>query len=193
MSAASIRAATSSDLDLVVATLVTAFCADPLVRWVFPEPHQYLTNFPKVVRLHWGRAFPHGSAYCTDDAQGAALWFPPGVQADPALGEVIQTAVVQADQEKVFGLLEQMSAYQPSQPHWYLRLIGVDPMQQGRGYGSALLRHALIRCDRENKPAYLESSSNRNLPLYERHGFQVLGKIHVGDSPTIYPMLRPAG
>jgi len=30
-------------------------------------------------------------------------------------------------------------------PHWYLPLIGVDATKQGRGYDSALLRHALER------------------------------------------------
>ena len=66
-----------------------------------------------------------------------------------------------------------------------------DPASRGRGYGSALLRHALQRCDRENAPAYLESSNPRNIPLYERYGFKALGSIQSGSSPTLVPMLRP--
>jgi hypothetical protein len=38
--------------------------------------------------------------------------------------------------------------------------------------------------------AYLESSNLRNVPLYERHGFKVLGTIQAGGSPPITPMLR---
>ncbi len=89
-----------------------------------------------------------------------------------------------------------MGRYHPTDPHWYLPLIGVDPSQQGKGYGSALMQHALVPCDRDNKIAYLESSnpsSNhepRNIPLYERHGFEILGTIQVGTSPPIFPMLR---
>lgn len=52
------------------------------------------------------------------------------------------------------------------------------------------MAHALARCDVEGLPAYLESSNPRNLPFYERHGFEVLGKIQVGSSPTLVPMLR---
>lgn len=33
--------------------------------------------------------------------------------------------------------------------------------------------------------AYLESSNPANVPLYEQHGFVVLGTIQVGSSPSI--------
>jgi hypothetical protein len=39
-------------------------------------------------------------------------------------------------------------------------------------------------------PAYLESSNPRNLSFYRRHGFEPLGAIQVGSSPTLVPMLR---
>ena len=85
-----------------------------------------------------------------------------------------------------------MRGYHPREPHWYLPLIGVDPFQQGSGLGSALMRHALARCDREGKPAFLESSNPKNVSLYERNGFEMLGRIQVGASPILFPMLRKA-
>jgi GNAT superfamily N-acetyltransferase len=69
-------------------------------------------------------------------------------------------------------------------------MIGVEPAQQGEGYGSALLKHALERCDSDDKLAYLESSSPKNLPLYKRHEFELLGTIQAGSSPMLFPMLR---
>ena len=85
-----------------------------------------------------------------------------------------------------------MGRYHTSEPHWYLPLIGVDPARQGKGYGAALMRHALAACDRDGMPAYLESTNPRNVPLYERHGFALLGTIQAGSSPPIFPMLRTA-
>ncbi len=38
--------------------------------------------------------------------------------------------------------------------------------------------------------AYLESTNPLNVPLYERHGFEVVGTIEVGDAPAVYPMVR---
>jgi ribosomal protein S18 acetylase RimI-like enzyme len=87
-------------------------------------------------------------------------------------------------------LFEKMGSYHPTEPHWYLPLIGVEPTKQGRGCGSALLRHALERIDRDGGIAYLESTNPANIPLYRRHGFEVVGTIQVGDSPPLYPMVR---
>jgi GNAT superfamily N-acetyltransferase len=68
--------------------------------------------------------------------------------------------------------------------------MGIDPVHQGKGLGGALLEHAAAICDRDGAPAYLESSNPRNIPLYERHGFEALGRIQAGSSPTMVPMLR---
>ena len=83
-----------------------------------------------------------------------------------------------------------MAKYHPHEPHWYLPLIGVDPAHQGKGHGDALMSYALDRCDRERVPAYLESTNPRNISLYRRHGFEPLGTIQAGSSPTLVPMVR---
>jgi GNAT superfamily N-acetyltransferase len=68
--------------------------------------------------------------------------------------------------------------------------MGVNTFQQGKGIGSALLQHTLIQCDRDSKLAYLESTSPKNIPFYKRHGFELLGTIQAGTSPSIFLMLR---
>ncbi len=97
-----------------------------------------------------------------------------------------------SDDAKKYGpeVFEKMNNYHPKEPHWYLPLLGVDPLHHDEGLGSALLQHALVTCDRDNKFAYLESSNQKNIPFYERHGFEVLGTIQVNMSPPIFPMLR---
>jgi ribosomal protein S18 acetylase RimI-like enzyme len=57
-------------------------------------------------------------------------------------------------------------------------------------HGSALMRHALSVCEREGKAAYLESTNPRNISLYVRFGFEIVGTIQIGSSPPIFPMLR---
>jgi ribosomal protein S18 acetylase RimI-like enzyme len=191
MTSPSIRSATASEKDRAISTVVTAFSSDPIARWVLPDSQRYLTYFPKFVPLMSGGAFEAGSAYCTDDFSAASLWLPPGVHPDQeAMGALAESAVPAADQEKVFSFLEQMGAYHPTESHWYLPFIAVDPMHQGRGLGSALLIHALQTCDREQLPAYLEATSPDSRRLYERHGFEALGEIQSADSPPLFPMLR---
>ncbi|MEK6325093.1 MAG: GNAT family N-acetyltransferase [Acidobacteriota bacterium] len=188
-----IKSATASDQEHVIAVIVLAFGADPVARWAYPDPHEYLSYFPDLVRAFGGKAFEHSTGYCVDGFSGAALWLPPDVQPqEEEMIALLERTVPERSQEEVFSVLEQMGGYHPTEPHWYLPLIGVDPAQQGNGYGSALMGHALIPCDRENKLAYLESTNPRNIPLYKRHGFEVMGTIQVGSSPPIFPMLRRA-
>jgi GNAT superfamily N-acetyltransferase len=191
MTTSTIKTVTAADADPAIAVVTLAFSTDPAARWAWSDPQQYLRHFPSFVRAFGGKAFPHGSAYAVDSYAGAALWLPPAVHPDDdALIALFKRTVPESRHTDVFAVFEQMGHYHPKEPHWYLPLIGVDPVHQGKGYGAALMQHALIPCDRDHTPAYLESSNPQNIPLYERHGFAVLGTIQVGTSPTIFPMLR---
>ena len=91
----------------------------------------------------------------------------------------------------MFAVLEEMEKYHPEDA-WYLAIIGVDPAYQGTGIGSQLMKKALERVDSEGLTAYLESSNPRNMSLYERCGFEVIGQIQIGECPVIHPMIREA-
>jgi GNAT superfamily N-acetyltransferase len=191
MATPSILTADPSKRQRVISTVITSFTSDPIARWVFPDAEQYLTYFPQVVTHMGGAAFDHDGAFHTDDFSAASLWLPPNVHPDQeALGEVAERAIPESEQEKVFGFLEQMDVYHPKEPHWYLPFIGVDPVKQGLGYGSSLLKHVLPNCDRDKLPAYLEATSPGSRRLYERHGFKAIGEIQSADSPPLWPMLR---
>jgi GNAT superfamily N-acetyltransferase len=186
----SVKAASQTEIDQCVALMVLAFSSDPAARWMYPDPHAFREYFPRFVRAFGGAAFEHGSAHYMDGS-AAALWLLPGTQSpEDALVALIRDSVPARDQDALFAVFEQMGQCHPREPHWYLPLSGTDPGQQGKGYGSALLSYALAICDEEKMPAYLEATSPRNVPLYQRHGFEVLGTIQAGTSPPITPMLR---
>lgn len=186
-----INVAPTTDEDRAIATITMAFSNDPIVRWAFRDADRYLTYWPRFVKAFGGGAFAKGSADSIDDCGGVALWLPPGAGPDEeTMGEVAAEGVASDDQEEVFGFMGQMGEFHPTEPHWYLPVIGVDVTKQGRGYGSTLLRHALERCDKDRLPAYLEATSPLNKLLYERHGFEELGVIQMGSSPPMWPMLR---
>jgi ribosomal protein S18 acetylase RimI-like enzyme len=186
-----IKAVTPANADQAVGTIVLAFGADPIARWFYPDPHEYLLHLPGFGREFAGKAFEQCSAYYIDGYLGAALWLPPDVHPEEtALAALLQRTIPEKNQQEIFAFIEQMDRSHPSEPHWYLPMIGVDPAQQGKGYGSALLKHALERCDGEGKLAYLEASSPKSIPLYQRHGFELVSTIEVGSSPPLFPMVR---
>lgn len=191
--AASIKTANENDSAGVINVMTLAFSTDPMARWSLPDPSTYLENFPLLVKAFGGKALAAGTAFLADGCGGAALWLEPGVQPDEeTLIGIVERTASDAIKPDLFAVFEQMGKFHPKEPHWYLPMIGVDPAMQGNGLGSALLKHALEICDRDHHFAYLESSNPRNVPLYERHGFKVIGEIQAGSSPMMRPMLREA-
>ena len=178
MKSPTVTVATSADEQSAVETIVLAFAADPMARWTWPNAGQYLAALPRMARAFGGKAFVNGSAYVSEGQAGAALWLPPGVHSDnEELAAIIESTVAPSLALEAAPIFEQMSAYHPAAPHWYLPLIGVDPAHQGGGHGNALMAHALARCDCDHAAAYLESSNPRNIPFYQRLGFVALGEI----------------
>ena len=186
-----VRPAVPADEPLVIGVITLAFSTDPMARWAFPDPATYLAAMPAFARAFGCNGFALGAAHLIEGGQGAAMWLPPGVQPDAETMNALTERYVPRDQlDDMMKVFTQMESYHPSDDCWYLPMIGVDPSCQGRGYGSALLRYALPQCDRDGVAAYLESSNPRNISLYERHGFERLGLIQAGTSPTMVPMLR---
>ena len=174
-----------------IAALTLAFVRDPVMRWLFPEPEAYISHFPGFARAFGAPAFTARTAWMSEDQGGAALWFPSGVHPDSdAIADRLFSSVDEGKHETLAGVLEEMGAFHPEEPHWYLSIIGVDAAHQGKGLGSRLMQVALERCDREGLIAYLESSNPANISLYERHGFEVVGEIRKDGAPPIIPMLR---
>jgi ribosomal protein S18 acetylase RimI-like enzyme len=158
---------------------------------MYPSPESYLRHFPAFVMALGGRALEVGTAYFIGDVQAAALWLPPNVGPDETtLMALIRRTLPDKKQEELAAIVEAMGHYHPDEPHWYLPWIGVDPALHHRGYGSALLDHGLRFPDHDGIPAYLEASSLESIPLYQRHGFEVLGTIQVGTAPPVTPMIR---
>jgi len=187
-----VETATAAHEAAVYDTLMLAFASDPMARWTWPDAHVYLEVFPRFAKAFGGAGFALGTAHRIGN-EAAALWLPPGVEPDSeAMDRLMQGSLSAEVAADVVQIMEQMTSFHPQEEHWYLPMIGADPAHQGKGLGSALLKHALAICDRDGVAAYLESSNPRNIPLYERHGFVRLGSIQAGSSPVVTPMLRKA-
>lgn len=178
--------------------LAGAFTDDPVWAWLVPtdaprRDERLRTFFTSMARSYLRR---DKHAYLAGDAAGAALWSAPGSWNLP-VREVVRESLPAL---RAFGrnlpraLRTQLEVERkhPKEPtHWYLGYLGVAPGHQGQGIGTALLREVLERADADRVPAFLESSNERNLTLYERSGFRVVESYAaLGKGPTIWRMWR---
>jgi hypothetical protein len=99
----------------------------------------------------------------SSDGLGVALWLPPGVNSDDGpLEAVIAESIAEEKQADVSAAFGRTKHYRPTEPHWYLPLIGVEPLHRNKGCGAGLLQHGL-----RHRPAYLWSSNPLNTSLYK--------------------------
>ncbi|HYB23027.1 MAG TPA: GNAT family N-acetyltransferase [Solirubrobacteraceae bacterium] len=192
----SVRRAGAQDVPALAAMLARAFLDDPVASWAWQadelRPHA-LERF-QAIRLR--QLLGGQEIWTTDDLSSAALWAPPGSW-HMSLREVAVLArcflhprlftrvpLVALGWER----LERAHPRRP--PHFYLAVLGTEPDAQGQGLGSAVLRPVLDQCDGDQVCAYLESSKERNVDFYARHGFRVLEEIRLLRGPKMWKMWR---
>jgi len=171
-----VRAATESDIDGIAETLTSAFAADPMWGWAFPDSSD-LNAFWKFFA---GSALRYPWTFIADDFAAVSVWIPPGgVEMTPeeeeATGPLLEELIGSRATE-VMALIDAFENNHPTdRPHYYLSLLGTHGAHRGKGIGMSLLAENLKAIDVERAPAYLESSNPANNARYERHGFHRIG------------------
>jgi ribosomal protein S18 acetylase RimI-like enzyme len=192
-----VRKARPDEVTALSRALARAFFEDPLSTYVLPDA----SNRPRIseagLTLFLRRAwFELGETYAVGEpAAGVCIWNPPGTW-EIGIGKQLSMLpallrVYGRNLPRLLSALNSAESDHPTEPHYYLPFLGVEPESQGRGMGSALMHPVLSRCDADRTAAYLESSTTRNRALYERHGFEVMSEFKLGrGGPTFWRMWR---
>jgi ribosomal protein S18 acetylase RimI-like enzyme len=193
-----IRRAVDADVPALVDLLVRAFDDDPVMNWLVRQDEGRAAGFHRFFEIAIRDVtLPHGQVFTTIDRSGVAAWAPPDRWRAGFLDQLRHLpdyvrVVGPRRFMRVMTAVSRLEARHPTAPHLYLFDLGVDPASRGRGIGSALLREMLDRCDHDGVPAYLENSKERNLPLYERHGFRTTESLLLEPAgPRVWLMWRP--
>lgn len=192
-----IRKMGAGEIPQVARALAQAFYDDPHFRWIVRDDAKRMQRLERGFATFMGRVWlRQNEGYTHERLIGAALWMPPNTwHLSPLAQLLLLPAIVRdlrADTLRLLKALTSIEKKHPREPaHWYLPIIGVAPAWQGRGYGAALLRAVLARCDADRVPAYLEASTSRNLALYERNGFEIVEECrYAADGPPLWRMWR---
>lgn len=198
--AASPRRAMPEDRERVIDCLSAAFADDPVMSWIGRRDAKRDIGRRAMFSFLVGTlGLPGQELWTSDDHAAAALWIPPE-RADlklPWLDEIrlLPTLISftgMTGLRRMDAFRTAADAHHPkSRRHFYLMTIGVDPKFQGQGIGAALLDATLATIDAKGLPSYLESSNEKNVPLYRRHGYEVTKEFRpVPDGPPLWGMWR---
>lgn len=179
--------------------LAAAFVDDPLFNWFMradDRRHTARERFFRVVLKEI--AFPDGRIQRPASGGAAAVWIPSDKLGGQPLHRELRglPMLLNATGLSRFGRLvalrKAMDASHPmATPHEYLWFLGVRPEAQGHGVGSRLLQAETARLDAQERAAFLETATPRNVPLYQRHGFEVMTEYRPApDAPLVWAMWR---
>ncbi|MGX9792435.1 GNAT family N-acetyltransferase [Mycobacterium sp. MMS18-G62] len=197
-----VRDAQKSDVRALSVTLGRAFYEDPIMKWMLPDDRLRAKGLPRMWAILTRREYLAlgGVEVATNgsDIGAATLWGPPPGPPKESPRDALMLLpaflwIFRGRARAAQEVAELMKKVHPEEPHWYLFAIGSDPTVRGAGFGQALMRSRLDRCDAEHAPAYLESTKEETVPYYMRFGFEVTGEIKLPDGgPSMYPMWRRA-
>lgn len=171
-----------------------AFQDNPLFVYYYPDPIERkiksVTRCENLILL----GILSGEVYTTSsDIQSVAVWNPYGIT-DQIIGKQSKEIIRKFRKVKremfsdrlfteKFGIISEIFNSLHNKhakfPHWYLTLIAVDPLHQGKGYASMLIKPKLREIDKQNLLCFLETQNENNMSLYEQFEFELVGEIKV--------------
>jgi GNAT superfamily N-acetyltransferase len=190
------RQARREDIPALARMLTRAFLDDPVAMWVYRPEKLRPKLLERFYAIRLRQMLPEQEIWTTSELASAAMWAPPqrwrtsarqDLELAPAL---LHPALLPRLPLIMRGLIgfERQHPHEP--PHWYLAILGTEPAAQGSGHGSAVLAPVLERCDADGVGAFLESSKERNIDFYARHGFRVTHELRLPRGPKMWAMWR---
>lgn len=172
------RRLTRDEIPAAARALARALTDDPGWVYTFPREEGRTAKVEAMLEPAIRHIYMrHDECWTIDDIAGGALWDPPGghdlpllraLRLAPRLAWLIGRRI-----RAGLDVVRQMERRHPTEPHWYLAILGVDPSCQGRGLGPRLIAPVLDRCDADRVLCWLESANPRNHGFYRRLGFEV--------------------
>lgn len=166
--------------------LAKSFESDPIWKAVFKniEFDKQAAFFESPVRygIMYGRAVAP-----TEDMEGVAVMLP-GKHARMTPLKMLISGAAFSGMKVGTGLLSKMNRIfsclevdkkknTEGLDFDYLQVIGVAPEHQGKGLGTMMLESLLKESDDKGLYVYLETATKKNVGMYERRGFRVIGDL----------------
>jgi ribosomal protein S18 acetylase RimI-like enzyme len=166
--------------------LADAFQHDPVWKKVLEEANidQKHAFFESPVRY----GLKYGEVYApSEHLEGIAAWVPSDF-ADMTFWRAIRSGSFSSvmkmgmrralKMKSIFEPLEaDRKANMKGRVYVYLMIIGVASEFQGQGFGGTLLGALIEESEQIGTPLYVETTTERNIRMYERRGFKVLNQI----------------
>lgn len=170
---------------LVVDLLCQSFRDNLSVNYILNKSGDKTKRLKNLMDYSFKVCHAFGDVFLSDDHKACALVLYPEQKTSTLKSILLDINFILrvAGLRNIFKIMNREKAIKsnyPDHPIYYLWFIGVSIEDQHKGIGSGLLREIIADADQKGRPVYLETSTVKNLPWYQKFGFSVYNKLEFG-------------
>ena len=171
-----------SDKRLIVNILSSSFEDNKSVNYILKQDKKRVDRIKNLMEYSFDMCYYFGEVFLSDDKKGCALILLPDKKKTNLKSilldmKLIISCIGLSNVTKAMDREARIKKLQPTDLMYYLWFIGVDPKEQNRGIGSGLLGEIIKEGFSKGRPVYLETSTVKNIPWYEKFGFKIYNEL----------------
>ncbi|SDM83729.1 GNAT family N-acetyltransferase [Pedobacter antarcticus] len=169
----------------VIEILTSSFDDNQSVNYIVKQDIKRKERIRALMDYSFEICFMYGAVYLSDDKKGCALVLYPdkkkfSLKATWEDIKLVLNAIGISRAGKAMSRESAIKSNYPQVPLYYLWFLGVQRSDQNKGIGSKLLNEIILDSQQQHKPIYLETSTIKNIPWYQKFGFEIYNELDFG-------------
>lgn len=167
-----------NDKNLIIDILTKSFDTNQSVNYIVKQDSKRVKRIRSLMDYSFEVCYLFGDVFLSEDKKACALVLYPDKKKTSLKSilldiKLILSCVGFSNIKKTLDRESKIKKIQPKETMYYLWFIGVDPKYQNTGIGSKLLDDLIEDSRQKKRSIYLETSTLKNLPWYQKLGFQI--------------------
>jgi ribosomal protein S18 acetylase RimI-like enzyme len=174
--------ANQNDKQLIIDILTKSFESNQSVNYIAKQDEKRLKRIGALMNYSFEVCHLFGDVFLSDDKKACALVLYPDKKKTTYKSILLDVKLILScmgieNIKKALSRESKIKQLQPKELMYYLWFIGVNPEYQNEGIGSVLLSEIIEDSEDKKRPIYLETSTLKNLPWYQKFGFQIYNEL----------------
>lgn len=169
----------------VIEILTNSFEDNQSVNYIVKQDSKRKERIRALMDYSFEICYMFGAVYLSDDKKGCALVLYPdqkkfSIKSALLDVQLLLNAIGLTRAGKAMSRESAIKSNYPNEPIYYLWFLGVFNADQNNGVGSQLLKEIIQDSQKQQKPIYLETSTIKNIPWYQKFGFSIYQELDFG-------------
>lgn len=169
----------------VIEILASSFEENQSVNYIVKQDSKRKERIRALMDYSFEICYMFGAVYLSDNRKGCALVLYPDQKKFSIKStffdiQLLLNSIGISRAGKAMSRESAIKSNYPDQPIYYLWFLGVLNADQNKGIGSQLLREIIQDSQAQHKPIYLETSTLKNIPWYQKFGFSIYKELDFG-------------